>query len=143
LGVLEAVKIMNSLLWVFGVIIVVTTLVYAPAIPLGYFDERKKEAATGNGPGPSTRLTALAWLARIYYVIMAVFFVIPWLFGSVVPRLWRVVVVLVPAADDVFAGTSGLILTVIGVAVGLVLFFALAGWAFRLGWRIQDRNPQS
>ncbi len=89
------------------------------------------------------RLAALAWLARIYYVIMAVFFVIPWLFGSVVPRLWRVVVVLVPAADDVFAGTSGLILTVIGVAVGLVLFFALAGWAFRLGWRIQDRNPQS
>jgi hypothetical protein len=63
---------MNSVLWFLGVIIVVMALVYVPAIPLGYFEERRKEAEAGTGPGPSTTLAALAWLARIYYVIMAV-----------------------------------------------------------------------
>ena len=86
---------------------------------------------------------AIAWVSRIDYGLLFVLLVIPWLFRTAVPGVWRVVVALVPGADRILSDASGVVLTAIVVVAAVVLFFILAGWAFRFGWRLQDRVPRS
>ena len=124
---------------ILAMLVLVPTLVYLPAVPLGLVEERRRQAAAGTGPGPSATLTFVGWCSALYYVVLFFFGVVPYFFGTVLPGLWRSVIAVFPFAQGLFSGTSGLILSALASIVGLVLFFVLAGWAFRLGWRLQDR----
>ena len=119
--------------------VLVPTMVYLPMMSFVAFGDRRKAAAAGTGPGPSVTLKALVVLSSIYYCYLFVFLLVPYTFGTVVPGIWRFVTALLPFAQGLFSGTSGLILSALASVVGLVLFFVVAGWAFRLGWRLQDR----
>lgn len=122
-----------------AMLVLVPTMVYLPMMSFMVFGDRRKEEAAGTGPGPSITLTVLAVISGIYYFFLFTFGVVPYIFGTVIPGVWRFVSAVLPSAQGLFSGTSGLILSALASIVGLVLFFVLAGWAFRLGWRLQDR----
>ncbi len=134
--------IFNRLGFIGGLLVgfvLIPTMVYLPMMSFVAFGDRRKAAAAGTGPGPSVTLKALVVLSGSYYCYLVVFSVVPYIFGTVVPGIWRFVTAFLPSAQALFSGTSGLILSALASIVGLVLFFVVAGWAFRLGWRLQDR----
>lgn len=110
----------------------------ALSVPFGLYGERRKQDASGTGPGPSVTLTALYWISSIYYFVFFVFIYFPYIFRTVL-GIWRSITAYLPSPQGILAGTSGIILSAIAAIAGVVLFFVVAGWAFRLGWRLKDR----
>lgn len=125
---------------ILGLLVFIPAAIYLPMVPFGLIEERREQAKAGTGLGPSATLTVLSWCSAIYYVVVFIFGVVPFAFGTVLPSIWRSVTALFPSAQGVLSGTSGLILSAIATITGLVLFIVVAGWAFRLGWRLHDRN---
>lgn len=102
--------IFNQLGFIGGLLVgfvLIPTVVYLPMMSFVAFGDRRKAAAAGTGPGPSVTLKALVVLSGSYYCYLVVFSVIPYIFGTVVPGIWRFVTAFLPSAQGLFSGTSG------------------------------------